>query len=300
MSKQFDVIIIGGSYAGLSASMALGRSLRSVLIIDAGSPCNKQTPHAHNFITHDGDTPVQIATLARNQVLAYDSVQFVYDEVVNGSGEDGKFKITTSSGDHFQAKKLLFATGLKDTHTVKGFDACWGISVLHCPYCHGYEVRNQKLGVVANGEHAFHMSKLVFNLSKKVTLYTNGQSTLTEEQSKKLAMQSISIVEDEILEALHSNGQVTHLVFKNDLKAPVDALFVKPDIQQHCKVPEKLGCILNEHGLLQVNNFQQTTIQGVYAAGDNCSMMRALSVAVASGGVAGAMLNKELTDSLFE
>lgn len=300
MSKQFDVIIIGGSYAGLSAAMALGRSLRKVLIIDAGNPCNKQTPHAHNFITHDGDTPAQLASLARKQVMAYDSVQFASDEVVDGTGEDGEFKITTSSGDTFQAKKLLFATGLKDTHTVKGFDACWGISVLHCPYCHGYEVRNQTLGVVANGEHAFHMSKLVFNLSKKVTLYTNGQSTLTEEQSKKLATQGISIVEDEILEALHSNGRITHLVFKNGLKALVEALFVKPDIQQHCKVPEKLGCMLNEHGLLQINNFQLTTVPGVYAAGDNSSMMRALSAAIAAGGVAGAMLNKELTDKLFE
>jgi thioredoxin reductase len=112
--RSFDVIIIGGSYAGLSAAMALGRSLRKVLVIDAGNPCNQQTPHSHNFLLHDGDTPANISTQARKQVEAYDSVQFISDEAIEGKGVNGNFEVMTRSGQHFQAKKLLFATGLKD------------------------------------------------------------------------------------------------------------------------------------------------------------------------------------------
>jgi len=298
-TKLYDVIIVGGSYAGLSAAMALGRSLRKVLIIDSGNPCNKQTPHSHNFITHDGDTPANISAQARKQVEVYKTVQFVLDKAIEGKGVNGNFEVNTKSGKIFQAKKLLFATGLKDTHTVKGFDACWGISVLHCPYCHGYEVRNQTLGVVANGDHGFHITKLVFNLSEKVTLYTNGKSTLNDEQTTKLGKQNIAIVEDEIAEAIHDQGKVKQLIFRNGNRVNVDALFVKPNSVQHCPIPEMLGCKINEHGFIQVDNFQLTTVPGVYAAGDNSTMMRALSAAIASGGVAGAMLNKELTDESF-
>lgn len=297
--KAYDVVIIGGSYAGLSAAMALGRSLRSVLVIDAGNPCNKRTPHSHNFITHDGNTPAVIAAQARKQVEFYNSVKFVSDEAVDGKGVNGNFEVTTKGGERFHAKKLLFATGLKDTHTVKGFDACWGISVLHCPYCHGYEVRDQTLGVVANGDHAFHITKLIFNLSRKLTLYTNGKSTLNSEQTAKLTKQKIAVVEDEIAEAVHEQGQVKQLVFKNGNRVSVDALFVKPNSVQHCSIPEKLGCQLTEQGFLQVDNFQQTTVPGVYAAGDNATPMRALSAAIAAGGMAGAALNKELTEESF-
>lgn len=298
-TKQYDVVIIGGSYAGLSAAMALGRSLRKVLVIDAGNPCNQQTPHSHNFILHDGDTPASISTQARKQVEAYDTVKFISDEALEAGGANENFEVMTKSGQRFQAKKLLFATGLKDTHTVKGFEACWGISVLHCPYCHGYEVRNQTLGVVANGDHAFHITKLVFNLSQKVTLYTNGKSTLSDEQTSKLTKQNIVVVEDEIAEAIHAQGQVKQLIFKNRNQANVEALFVKPNSTQHCTIPEKLGCQLTEHGFIQVDDFQQTTVAGVFAAGDNSTMIRAVAAAIAAGNKAGAIINRELTDELF-
>ncbi|MBX2897061.1 MAG: NAD(P)/FAD-dependent oxidoreductase [Cyclobacteriaceae bacterium] len=298
-TKLFDVIIIGGSYAGLSAAMTLGRSLRDVLVIDAGDPCNKQTPHSHNFITHDGDTPANISAKARKQVEVYKTVQFVSDEAIEGKGENGNFEVNTKSGKIFQAKKLLFATGLKDTHEVKGFDACWGISVIHCPYCHGYEVRDKKIGVVSNGEHAFHITKLVYNLSKNVIVYTNGKSTLTDEQTAKLANRNIMVGEDKLVEAIHDKGQVKKIVFEDGRAVEVDALFVKPNSTQHCTIPEKLGCKLTEHGFLQVDDFQQTTVPGIYAAGDNSTMIRAVAAAVAAGNKAGAVINHDLTDETF-
>jgi len=297
--KLFDVIIIGGSYAGLSAAMALGRSLRKVLVIDSGEPCNKRTPHSHNFITHDGERPDLIAALAAKQVQAYNTVEFLSAVAVDAKQHDGKFEVEDSNGKMYVTSKLLFATGLKDTHDVKGFDACWGISVIHCPYCHGYEVRDQQIGVVSNGEHAFHITKLVYNLNKNITLYTNGKSELTVQQTEKLAHRNIEIIERKIAEAIHDQGQIRKIVFEDGGEVAVDALFVKPNSVQHCDLPEKLGCKITEHGFLQVDEMQSTTMPGIYAAGDNCNMMRSVAMAIAAGNKAGAVINRELIEDEF-
>ena len=146
--KQYDIIIVGGSYSGLAAGMALGRALRRVLIIDGGAPCNQQTPHSHNFLTNDGKTPKEIAGLARQQVLQYDTVEWLDAFVIAANKTDTGFELQVQTGEVFTAKKLVFATGIKDIHPeIPGFSACWGISVIHCPYCHGYEVRHQKTGI---------------------------------------------------------------------------------------------------------------------------------------------------------
>ena len=197
--NTFEVIIIGGSYAGLSAAMSLGRALRSVLIIDSAVPCNRQTPYSHNFITQDGKTPKQIATLAREQVSQYRTLEFYDGTAINGEKKEKQFEIKTEAGDLVYSKKLIIATGLKDIMPdIKGFADCWGISVIHCPYCHGYEVRNEKTGILGNGDYGFEFSRLVSNWTKDLTLYTNGKSTLTAEQAEKLRKNNISIVENEI------------------------------------------------------------------------------------------------------
>ncbi|MEL6971969.1 MAG: NAD(P)/FAD-dependent oxidoreductase, partial [Bacteroidota bacterium] len=153
-NNGFDVIIVGGSYSGLSAAMALGRSLRNILIIDSGLPCNRQTPHSHNFITQDGEQPAAIAEKAKAQVLNYDTIRFLHGKAISGKKTENGFTITTQKEETFTAKKLVFATGVKDIMPdIGGFSACWGISVIHCPYCHGYEVKNEKTGILANGDN---------------------------------------------------------------------------------------------------------------------------------------------------
>ena len=158
-SIQNDVIIIGGSYSGLSAAMSLGRSLRNVLLIDGGQPCNAQTPYSHNFITQDGVPPAVIAGKARRQVLDYGTVEFISDFAVSGRKFPAGFSVTTRTGRTYEAKKLILATGIKDNlPDIKGFSECWGISVIHCPYCHGYEFRGKKTAILADGEKAFHLA----------------------------------------------------------------------------------------------------------------------------------------------
>lgn len=296
----FDVIIVGGSYAGLSAAMALGRSLRNVLIIDGGRPCNRQTPHSHNFITQDGKTPDEISTLAKQQVKKYDTVQFYSGFATSGTKTENGFEIMTGTGDKFKAKKLIFATGLKDTMPdIKGFSACWGISVIHCPYCHGYEYRNQNTAIIANGAKAFHLASLVSNLTNKVTILTNGKAVFDTEQTDRIKKHKIEIIETKISEIEHHKGHIKNVVFSDNTKLLFDVAYAAIAFSQHSDIPRELGCELTEHGYLKVDNFQKTTIEGIFACGDNSGMMRSIANAVYSGNLAGAMANSLLTAAQF-
>ena len=299
-AKNFDVIIIGGSYAGLSAAMALGRSLRRVLIIDSGKPCNQQTPHSHNFITQDGQTPKQIADKAKEQVLAYNTVKFFSGTAVSGNKTEKGFQVTTTSGETFYARKLLFTTGVVDEMpAIPGFAECWGISVLHCPYCHGYEVKGETIGLLANGDMGYEFCKHISNWSKNLILFTNGKSTLTTEQTQTLANKGFKIIQNEIDRFEHQNGNVENVVFQDGSKQKVTAIFARPTNKQHCDIPMQLGCSLTENGLVQIDNINRTTVAGVFAAGDNTSAMRAVSMVTAAGTMAGVSINKELIDEYF-
>ena len=298
--KKFDVIIIGGSYAGLSAAMALGRSLRNVLIIDSGKPCNRQTPRSHNFITQDGEKPSKIAEKAQAQVLKYETIKIHNDLAISGKKTKNGFEITTETNKTFTAQKLIFATGIKDIMpNIKEFSACWGISVIHCPYCHGYEFKGQKTGIMANGNTAFHVASLVNNLTDNISILTNGKSDFTNEQIEKLKEHKIEIIETEISEIEHNKGSITNVVLKNGEKVNFNAVYAAIPFEQHSNIPASLGCELTEQGYIQVDDFQKTNIEGIYACGDNSTMMRSIANVVAKGSLAGVMANMELTHDNF-
>ncbi|MDJ1484178.1 NAD(P)/FAD-dependent oxidoreductase [Cytophagaceae bacterium YF14B1] len=299
-NNPFDVLIVGGSYAGLAAAMALGRSLRNVLILDSGKPCNQQTPHSHNFLTQDGQTPASIAQKAREQVLAYDTVQLLRANAIAAEKTETGFRIQTESGNTYTSRKLIFATGLRDNMLpIDGFAECWGISVLHCPYCHGYEVANQPLGILSNGNDGYEFVKLILNWTKTLTLFTNGPSKLTTEQHSKLTAHGISIIEKEIQKLEHQQGRLQNLLFKDGSSHALTALFARAPFEQHCSLPQTLGCELSDMGFIQVNDFQQTSVAGVYAAGDATTGFRSVANAVGAGTKAGAIVNKELIEEDF-
>lgn len=294
-SNTYDVIIVGGSYAGLAAGMALGRAMRKVVIIDDGKPCNRQTPHSHNFLTNDGKSPAEIAALANLQVRRYDTVNFFNGEAINGAKTEKGFQIQVSSGETFAAKKLIFATGIKDLlPAIDGLTACWGISVIHCPYCHGYEVRNEKTGILGNGDMAFDFTRLISNWTKDLTLFTNGISSLTAGQREKLQEHQVKIVEKEIERLEHNKGYLRNIIFKDGSKYLIKAIYAPSPFEQHCKIPEMLGCDLTEEGYIKIDGFQETTIKGVFAIGDNAAKMRTVANAVAMGTTAGMTISKKM------
>ncbi|TDY07675.1 thioredoxin reductase [Meridianimaribacter flavus] len=298
--NEFEVIIIGGSYSGLSAAMALGRSLRKTLIIDSGKPCNRQTPHSHNFLTQDGSTPQEISTIAKQQVLSYDTIRFYEGLAISGKKIAEGYEVTTSNQDVFRAKKLVFASGIKDLMpNIKGFSECWGISVVHCPYCHGYEIRNKKTAIIANGERAFHIASLVNNLTKDITILTSGKKDFDDNQLLKLKSHNITVIENEVLEIEHKEGQLETIIFKDGSKAHFECAYASIPFEQSSKIPEELGCKLTEHGHIEVDFMHKTTMDGIFACGDNSSMMRSVATAVYGGNITGAVINSELTKESF-
>lgn len=296
----FDIIIIGGSYSGLAAAMALGRALKTVLIIDDNKPCNRQTPHSHNFLTNDGKTPAAIAALAKQQVSNYDTVTFFSGTAVNGYKTTNGFQIETATGERFSARKIIFATGIKDLlPAIDGLAECWGISVIHCPYCHGYEVRNEKTGILGNGDIAFDFTRLIYNWTKDLTLFTNGVAALTAEQIEKLQQHQVSIIEKEIERLEHTNDSLQNIIFKDGSKLSIKALYAPVPFEQHCKIPESLGCELTDEGYIKVDGAMETTVKDVYAIGDNAAKMRTVANAVAMGTTAGMTISKKMILEVF-
>ena len=294
-NTQFDVIIIGGSYSGLAAGMALGRSLRKVLIIDSGLPCNRQTPYSHNFITQDGVPPGEIAAIAKGQVEKYPTISSFDGLATSGIKTENGFKIVVSTGQVFQGTKLVFATGISDIMPeIAGFTECWGNTAVHCPYCHGYEIRNVKTGILGNGDSGFEFALMIFNWTKDLTLFTNGRSLLTDQQSDKLKNLGVQIIEIEVDALQHSSGVVNAITMKDGSRIALNAIYYRPAFSQHCTIPQSLGCGLTEAGYIQTDNLQRTTIPGVFACGDNSSPMRTVANAVATGTAAGMAINKDL------
>lgn len=292
---EVDVAIVGGSYAGLAAALALGRARRRVVVIDSGQPCNRQTPHSHNFLTLDGATPAHIQAVAQAQVLAYPTVELRPDTVTDITGASNDFTVFTASGRSVWARKILLATGVRDLLLpIPGFAECWGISVIHCPYCHGYEYGDQPTGVLTNGPATVDFAKLIRNWSRALTVFTNGAPTFSPEQEQQLAALGVRVEFRAIRQLVHTNGRLERVEFTEGEPQALAALYARVPFEQHFPLPAALPCALTEAGYIQADEFRHTSVPGVFAAGDNGTMLRSVAVAVAAGAVAGAGLNHEL------
>lgn len=298
--ELFDVIIVGGSYAGLSAALALGRSLRRVLVLDSKKPCNRMAAHSHNFLTQDGRSPGQIGQLGKEQVEQYETVFFDQTTVTKVERQkDQTFRVETNQHKTYAATYVLFATGMKDEMLpIKGYEACWGKSILHCPYCHGYEEKHKNTAILANGEAAFHYAMLVSNLTDKLTILTQGPALFTAEQQAILAKHKIQIIEQNIKELRHNEGKVTAVIFEDNTSLSTAAIYSRPPAKQHCDIPAQLGCEIAAQGVLKVNAKQETTVPGIYSCGD-ASSFRSVATAVATGSAAGMAINAQLCHDSF-
>jgi thioredoxin reductase len=233
-------------------------------------------------------------------VERYDTVKFFSGSATNGIKTKNGFEIQIASGETFSTKKLIFATGIKDIMpNIDGYAECWGITVIHCPYCHGYEVKNEVTGILGNGEYGFEFSRLISNWTKDLTLYTNGKSTLMIEQTDMLAKHHIEIVETEIEKLEHANGHLHTIIFKDGTKSSLKALYAQSPFELHSTIPITLGCEVTDEGYIKVDHSQKTSIHGVFACGDNTTRIRTVANAVAMGTTAGMMVSKEIVFEEF-
>ncbi|HRI21970.1 MAG TPA: NAD(P)/FAD-dependent oxidoreductase, partial [Panacibacter sp.] len=233
-------------------------------------------------------------------VRRYETVSFFNGFATSGIKTIHGFEIQVASGETFTAKKLIFATGISDNMPdIGGFAACWGISVLHCPYCHGYEVRNEITGLLGNGDFGFDLARLISNWTNNLTLFTNGTSTLTTEQTEKLKKHRITIVEKEVERFEHNNGHIQKIIFRDGTESAIRVIYAPTPFKQHCIIPEFLGCEITDDGYIKVDSFQETTVNGVYACGDNVNRMRTVANAVATGTTAGMAVSKKMIFEAF-
>lgn len=293
--QAYDAIIIGGSFSGLSAAMAMARARLRVLVIDANEPCNARVPHAHNLLTHDGEPPAVIRAKARADVAKYPTLHRYDDRAEHVSGRDGAFVVRTADGRVCNGRKLLLALGVRDELPgIAGFMECWGISAAACPFCHGYEVADKPWAVLGNGAEVVEYARLLRQWSPHLTVLTNGPATLTAEQHDVLASMSVAVNETPITRLEHVNGAVTAVVLNDGNTIPCTALFARLATTVPSAFFQELGCAFTPSGLIEVDPMQRTTVPGVFASGDCASPMRALSAAMASGTMAGAAMVHDL------
>jgi thioredoxin reductase len=291
-----DAIVVGGSYAGLSAAMQLARARRSVLVIDAGQPRNRFAEAGHGFFGQDGRAPAAILATGREQVLAYPTVQFIEGEAIQASGSDDGFTVTLADGSMHAAARLVLATGVVDElPDVPGLRERWGVSVLHCPYCHGYEVAGAQLGMLASFP-SIHTAMLLPDWGP-TTLFVNDAFDPDQEQLTALASRGITVETAPVVGILGEAPGISGVELADGRIIPIDALFTNPRTRLASPLAEQLGCALTEGPLgpsIVVDDFKATSVPGVYAAGDASSPWSNATGASAAGVMAGAAAHQSL------
>lgn len=290
---DFDVIIIGGSYAGLSAAMQLGRARRRVLVIDAGRRRNRFATTAHGFLGQDGRPPADIVTDARTQVLAYPTVQWLEGTVSQAVAAGDGFAVTEEAGHILHGRRIVLAPGVVDElPDVEGLAERWGRSVFHCPYCHGYELQRGRIGVLATGPHAYHHAMLLPDWGE-VTLFTNGVYVPDEVQAADLSARGVTIEAAPVVRIVDTatvqlgDGRLMSLA----------GLFTASRTHVASPVAAQLGCAFDEGPLgtfIRTDATKATSVAGVFACGDAARGAGNVAFAVGDGAQAGAAAHRSL------
>jgi thioredoxin reductase len=297
-NRPFDVIIVGGGPAGLSAALVLGRSRRQVLVCDSGKPRNTVSHAAHGFFSRDGIPPAELLQIGREQLRLYNSVKFQTGEVIDAEHLGNHFQVTLNNGTQFLTRKLLLATGVRDIlPSIEGFAELWGSSIFHCPYCHGWEVRDQPLAIYGKGEVGFEKALMLTGWSHDLILCSDGSAELSDEQRQQLLNWGIQIHEEKIARLEHKDGALTGIALTTGEVIPRRGVFLHPEFCQHSDLPAKLGCEFTSRGTVQVNESKQTSVPGVYVAGDTATHpLSAVGLAATEGALSAFAINRALIE----
>lgn len=294
MSIQFDAIVIGGSYAGLSAALQLARARRQVLVVDAGRRRNRYASESHGFLTRDGQMAAAIAQAGRADVAAYDSVQWIDGSAVDARADGEGFTVELDGAGQVHGRRLVLATGVRDElPPIEGLAERWGRSVFHCPYCHGYELQQGAIGILANDELAFHQAMLLPDWGK-VTLFTNGRFTPDAEQRAAMAQRGVLAIEDTPVLRIEDSATV---VLADGRRIPHAGLFTYGRLHMASPIAAQLGCEFDEGPLgpfIRTDMTKQTTVPGVFAGGDATRPAGNVAMAVADGAMAGLGAHRSL------
>jgi thioredoxin reductase len=285
-----DVVIVGGGPAGLSAALVLSRALKKVLLCDAGTPRNAAAEHIHGFVTRDGTSPEEFRRIGREQLrpygAEYQSVRALAVEPL-ASG----FRVSLEGGRTVETRRVLLATGMVDElPDLPGYRELWGKSIFQCPYCHGWEVRNQAFGVLATEEIFLDFSLFLTGWSKDLVVFTSGALTVPAEQRLRMERAGVRL-EERRIRGLHVRDEHLQSVELEDgTRVARQVLFARPP-QRQTQLVRQLGLALDEQGFVRVDSQLQTSVPGIHAAGDLTTMLQGALIAASAGAMAGYMMN---------
>jgi thioredoxin reductase len=297
MFMRHDAIIIGGSFAGLSAAIYIARARRSVSIIDTGSPRNRFAARSHGFFAQDGSEPGTMLAAARSQVAAYPTATFIDGDAISAAREPDGFSVRLATGETLEGTKLVLAFGISDElPAIPGLAERWGRSVLHCPYCHGYEFSGQRLGVLSVSPMSLHQAMLIAEWGP-TTLYLNGASQPDDASLAQLQERGVAI-EPAAVRTLQGEGaQLSAIELTDGRTSGVDALYLGPRTRLNSEIAQCLGCELDEGrfgSIIRTDDARMTTVSGVYAAGDITRDVHNATWASADGVTAGMAVHRSL------
>lgn len=293
MNMNYEVVIIGGSYAGLSAALPLARARRRVLIIDAGQRRNRFAEHSHNFLTQDGRSPSAIAEDARAQLEKYSTISWLAETVTDVKAVDGKYSVI--AGDQqIRAEKMIIATGVRDElPQVEGLAERWGQSVYHCPYCDGYELDLGEIGMLVSGMHSLHMALMLPDWGN-TTLFLNDAISADQLDDELLAKLSKRQIQIETRKIDHIDGHCD-VVLTDGERVQLDGLFVSTVTRLQSNWIQHLGLEIdcNEYGeAIKTSPAKETNIKGIYACGDVTRSGGSVALSVGDGAMTGIVAHK--------
>lgn len=295
-NENFDVIIVGGGPAGLSAALYLGRCCRRVLVCDDGQYRNAYSKSMHGFLSRDGINPAELRQIGRQDLQKYETVEIRAIKVVDATRQDGEFQIVLENGQKISSKKLLLATGLWDEWpTLKGAKELYGRSIFHCPYCDAWELRNQPLAVLGRGDlKAGELALSLTMWTDDIVLCSNGPSELSDDYRERLARKNISIREEPVKQLISNDVILEKIEFEEGETLARRAIFFISKTKQRSDLAAKLGCSFDEHGGVIVGKFEATDIAGLFVAGDTSRDVLQAIVAASEGFEAAVAINAAL------
>ncbi len=297
--ENLDVLVIGGGPAGMNAALVLGRAMMKTVVINEEKPRNLVTQESHGFVTRDGIHPSELLAIAKQQLEQYDTVNYVKGVVTGVKQQtDRHYQVTTQNGEVFLSKRVVFATGYKDDLSklnLKGVEKVYGKSVFPCPFCDGWERRNQPLALFGEESFVMEFAQVVGNWTDNLIVFTNGKKVLTEENKLILKRNNIGLFENEIVELVSENGRLSGVTLDNGETILRSAGFLLSTGEyQSTEIPSELGVQKEDFGTYQANEWGKTDVEGVYVVGDARSSFSGVVRAAFEGSNAAAMITKEI------